>query len=56
MYFKYYLFIDGGSLGVEISLKDAIDWKAQKLKYIHTVDINNLDVFHQKNAFHGRTG
>ena len=43
-------------LGVENALKAAFDWKAKKLKYIHTVDINNLDVFHLKNAFHGRTG
>ena len=54
--FKHYFFIDGGALGVENALKAAFDWKAKKLKYIHTVDINNLDVFHLKNAFHGRTG
>ena len=54
--FKHYFFIDGGALGVENALKAAFDWKAQKLKYIHTVDINNLDVFHLTNAFHGRTG
>jgi len=54
--FKYYFFIDGGALGVENALKAAFDWKAKKLGYTHTVDINNLDVFHLKNAFHGRTG
>ena len=54
--FKYYFFIDGGALGVENALKAAFDWKAKKLKYTHTVDINNLDVFHLTNAFHGRTG
>ena len=54
--FKHYFFIDGGALGVENALKAAFDWKAKKLKYTHTVDINNLDVFHLKNAFHGRTG
>ena len=54
--FKHYFFIEGGALGVENALKAAFDWKAKKLKYIHTVDINNLDVFHLKNAFHGRTG
>jgi len=54
--FKYYFFIDGGALGVENALKAAFDWKAKKLKYTHTVDINNLDIFHLKNAFHGRTG
>lgn len=54
--FKHYFFIDGGALGVENALKAAFDWKAKKLGYSHTVDINNLDIFHLKNAFHGRTG
>jgi len=54
--FKHYFFIEGGALGVENALKAAFDWKAKKLKYTHTVDINNLDIFHLKNAFHGRTG
>ena len=54
--FKHYFFIDGGALAVENALKAAFDWKAKKLNYSHTVDINNLDVFHLKNAFHGRTG
>ena len=54
--FKHYFFIDGGALAVENALKAAFDWKAKKLNYSHTVDINNLDVFHLKDAFHGRTG
>jgi L-lysine 6-transaminase len=54
--FKHYFFIEGGALGVENALKAAFDWKAKKLKYTHAVDINNLDIFHLKNAFHGRTG
>jgi L-lysine 6-transaminase len=54
--FKHYFFIEGGALGVENALKAAFDWKAKKLGYTHTVDINNLDVFHLTNAFHGRTG
>ena len=54
--FKHYFFIDGGALGVENAIKAAFDWKAKKLGYKHTVDINNLDIFHLKNAFHGRTG
>ena len=54
--FKHYFFIDGGALAVENALKAAFDWKAKKLNYSHIVDINNLDVFHLKNAFHGRTG
>jgi L-lysine 6-transaminase len=54
--FDHYFFIDGGALGVENALKAAFDWKAKKLGYNHTVDINNLDIFHLKNAFHGRTG
>jgi L-lysine 6-transaminase len=54
--FKHYFFIEGGALGVENALKAAFDWKAKKLGYTHMVDINNLDVFHLTNAFHGRTG
>ena len=54
--FKHYFFIEGGALGVENALKAAFDWKAKKLGYSHYVDINNLDVFHLTNAFHGRTG
>jgi L-lysine 6-transaminase len=54
--FKHYFFIDGGALGVENALKAAFDWKAKKLGYSHYIDINNMDVFHLKNAFHGRTG
>ncbi len=54
--FEHYFFIDGGALAVENALKAAFDWKAQKLGYSHIVDINNLDIFHLKNAFHGRTG
>lgn len=54
--FKHYFFIEGGALGVENSLKAAFDWKAKKLGYTHTAEINKLDVFHLKNAFHGRTG
>ena len=54
--FKHYFFVDGGALGVENALKAAFDWKAKKLGYSHYVDINNMDVFHLKNAFHGRTG
>ena len=54
--FDYYFFIDGCALVVENALKAAFDWKAKKLGYTHTVDINHMDVFHLKNAFHGRTG
>jgi len=54
--FKHYFFIEGGALGVENALKAAFDWKAKKLKYTHRININDLDVIHLKNAFHGRTG
>ena len=54
--FKYYFFIEGGALGVENALKAAFDWKAKKLNYTHPIDINKLDIFHLRNAFHGRTG
>ena len=54
--FDHYFFIDGGALGVENALKASFDWKSQKMGYHRVEDINNLDVFHLKNAFHGRTG
>lgn len=53
--FKYFFFIEGGTLGVENALKAAFDWKAKKLK-LQECEVNNLDVIHLKQSFHGRSG
>jgi len=57
--FKHYFFISGGTLGVENALKAAFDWKAQKLgwdDYYDFSNVNDLDVIHLTEAFHGRSG
>ncbi|RDJ35219.1 MAG: L-lysine 6-transaminase [Crenarchaeota archaeon] len=53
--FKKFFFIDGGTLGVENALKAAFDWKSQKLGWDED-RVNELDVVHFKQAFHGRSG
>lgn len=53
--FKYFFFIDGGTLGVENALKAAFDYKAQKLG-LRDKQADKLDVIHFKEAFHGRSG
>lgn len=54
--FKYFFFVEGGTLGVENALKAAFDWKAKKLGFQEGYGVNNLDVVHLKQAFHGRSG
>ena len=57
--FQHYFFISGGTLGVENALKAAFDWKAQKLgwdDYYDFSNVNDLDVIHLTEAFHGRSG
>ncbi len=53
--FSYFFFVEGGSAGVENALKCAFDYKARKLNLTQE-DVNNLDVIHLGNAFHGRGG
>lgn len=53
--FQKFFFIDGGALGVENALKAAFDWKAQKLGWDDS-RVNDLDIVHFKQAFHGRSG
>lgn len=53
--FKYSFFIDGGTLGVENSIKCAFDFKA-KLLGLNDNEVNKLDIIHFKRAFHGRSG
>lgn len=57
--FNYLFFIEGGTLGVENALKAAFDWKAKKLGLTNTASdfiVNQMDVIHLKQAFHGRSG
>lgn len=53
--FKHLFFVEGGTLAVENALKCAFDWKAQKLG-MNEDEVNDLDVIHFKQAFHGRSG
>lgn len=53
--FKHFFFIAGGTLGVENALKAAFDWKASRLNF-NDSQTSNLDVFHFRQAFHGRSG
>lgn len=53
--FKYFFFVEGGSLAVENALKAAFDWKAKKLGLTEE-EANDLDVIHLKDSFHGRSG
>jgi len=53
--FKHYFFISGGTLGVENALKAAFDYRMKKNKW-NEDKVNDLDVIHFKNSFHGRSG
>lgn len=55
-YFKYFFFIDGGSLAVENGLKAAFDWKVKKNFKKGYKEEKGLQVIHFKEAFHGRSG
>jgi L-lysine 6-transaminase len=54
--FKYFFFIDGGTLAVENAVKAAFDYKMHKLNYKQDFMSNGLDVIHLEHAFHGRSG
>lgn len=54
--FRNHFYIDGGALAVENALKCAFDWKAQKLGLKDSDEVNNFNVIHLKEAFHGRSG
>jgi L-lysine 6-transaminase len=49
-------FIEGGSLGVENTLKTAFDWKVRKNIARGLPDTKGTQILHFKNAFHGRSG
>lgn len=53
--FKHFFFVEGGSVAVENALKAAFDWKAKRLGLCEE-QVNDLDVIHLEQAFHGRTG
>lgn len=53
--FQYLFFVEGGSLAVENALKTAFDWKAQQ-DHLTEEEVNQLDIVHLKQAFHGRSG
>ena len=50
-----YLFIEGGALAVENTLKAAIDWKVRKNMAAGCGE-SGTDVLHFRQAFHGRSG
>ena len=57
--FKHLFFIEGGTLGVENAIKSAFDWKAKRLGLTNIVSnqiVNQMDIIHLKEAFHGRSG
>jgi len=54
--FSKFFFISSGALAVENALKIAFDWKVQKLGIEDNENaINNLNIIHFENAFHGRS-
>jgi len=53
--FKYFFFVEGGTLAVENALKVAFDWKAQKMG-CHPDVTPDMDIIHLQHAFHGRGG
>jgi len=55
-YLPYTFFIAGGALGVENTLKVAMDWKVQKNFIKGHIKEVGTKVLHFKEAFHGRTG
>jgi L-lysine 6-transaminase len=51
-----YLFIEGGALAVENTLKAAMDWKVRKNMVRQLPDERGTQILHFRHAFHGRTG
>ena len=54
-YFRYYFFVEGGTLGVENALKIAFDWKVRK-NLAGSRGEKGSQIIHFKDAFHGRSG
>jgi L-lysine 6-transaminase len=59
---KHMFLVSGGGLAVENALKVAFDWKVRKNmqksggKADFSKDVNDLQIIHFEQAFHGRTG
>src|SRR5437763_2105315 len=52
---QYYLFIEGGALAVENTLKAAMDWKVRKNMAAGHGE-RGTQILHFRHAFHGRSG
>ena len=50
-----YLFIEGGALAIENTLKAAMDWKVRKNMAAGRGE-RGTDILHFRHAFHGRSG
>src|SRR6058998_2748894 len=50
-----YLFIEGGALAIENTLKAAMDWKVRKNMVAGRVE-RGTEILHFRHAFHGRSG
>ncbi|HEY6930746.1 MAG TPA: L-lysine 6-transaminase [Thermoanaerobaculia bacterium] len=53
---SHLFFVEGGSVGVENTLKTAFDWKVRKNMARGKGDGRGRQILHFRNAFHGRTG
>ncbi|HJT46078.1 MAG TPA: L-lysine 6-transaminase [Chthoniobacterales bacterium] len=51
-----YLFIEGGALAVENTLKAAMDWKVRKNRSAGIGGERGTQILHFRHAFHGRSG
>jgi len=56
VYLPHVLFIEGGTLGVENTLKAAFDWKIRKNFARGYKEERGKQVIHFRQAFHGRSG
>src|SRR5512142_1611689 len=53
---KHLFFVEGGALGVENTLKTAMDWKVRKNFRKGYREEKGTQIMHLREAFHGRTG
>lgn len=53
---KYAFFVEGGALGVENSLKAAMDWKVRRNRARGLTGERGTQILHFRDAFHGRSG
>jgi L-lysine 6-transaminase len=55
-YQKHMFFVEGGSLGIENTLKAAFDWKIRKNFKKGYKEEKGMQIMHLREAFHGRSG